>query len=329
MRISIAMCTYNGAQHLEEQLDSFMAQERLPDELVVCDDGSHDSSVSLLQHFAEKAPFGVRLIRNDVNLGYSRNFAQALATCSGDLIALSDQDDRWHARKLTVLEQVMLKDGRAEGVFSDGDIVDESSRPTHRTLWEAFGFGPNAQASFREGRALEELLRRNVVTGMTLMVRNSAQHLLQEMPGSWVHDGWLAFQIALRSRLIACPERLVSYRVHTGQQLGVPPSNSMKLRDAWQQGLRKYSESFLTSSAQEYEQSARQFADLLAYLEQNGLATADLRARVRAKQRHGARGAALLARGRLMRIVPILANLRSYARFSPNGFRAVLRDLLI
>src|SRR5262249_46844155 len=40
--ISVAMCTYNGARYLGEQLQSIAAQTRLPDELVVCDDHSED-----------------------------------------------------------------------------------------------------------------------------------------------------------------------------------------------------------------------------------------------------------------------------------------------
>lgn len=38
MKISIAMATYNGAQYLQEQLDSLKNQTKLPDELIVTDD---------------------------------------------------------------------------------------------------------------------------------------------------------------------------------------------------------------------------------------------------------------------------------------------------
>ena len=37
LKISIAMATYNGGKYLQEQLDSFLAQTRLPDELVITD----------------------------------------------------------------------------------------------------------------------------------------------------------------------------------------------------------------------------------------------------------------------------------------------------
>ncbi len=93
LRISIAMCTYNGARFLPEQLASFAAQERLPDELVVCDDGSTDATMEILQDFAATALFEVRVERNPQNLGFVRNFEKTLSLCTGDIVFLSDQDD--------------------------------------------------------------------------------------------------------------------------------------------------------------------------------------------------------------------------------------------
>lgn len=109
MKMSIAMATYNGARYLREQLDSFAAQTRLPDELVVCDDGSSDDTLNILEEFARTAPFQVRIFRNDVNLGYAQNFARALERCVGDLVFLSDHDNVWFEDKIDVKESYALK----------------------------------------------------------------------------------------------------------------------------------------------------------------------------------------------------------------------------
>lgn len=53
MRLSIALCTYNGERFLREQLGGFATQERLPDELVVCDDRSTDRTPAMLEEFAQ------------------------------------------------------------------------------------------------------------------------------------------------------------------------------------------------------------------------------------------------------------------------------------
>ncbi len=99
-KISIALATYNGASYLREQLDSFLAQTRLPDELVVSDDGSHDNTLTIVKAFQKNAPFEVVLLQNEVNVGYSGNFNRALMRTTGDLVFLSDQDDVWFPDKI-------------------------------------------------------------------------------------------------------------------------------------------------------------------------------------------------------------------------------------
>ena len=48
-RISVAMATYNGERYLPEMLDSLASQTRLPDELVVRDDGSTDGTLAVVR----------------------------------------------------------------------------------------------------------------------------------------------------------------------------------------------------------------------------------------------------------------------------------------
>src|SRR5215470_8302349 len=111
--ISVAMCTYNGARFLAEQLGSLAAQSRLPDELVVCDDGSTDESAEIVKDFARHAPFPVRLEVNEENLGATKNFEKAIGLCRGEVIALSDQDDVWYPKKLELHESVFVADPSA------------------------------------------------------------------------------------------------------------------------------------------------------------------------------------------------------------------------
>src|SRR4051794_21844611 len=84
--LSVAMATFNGETYLPEMLDSLAAQTRPPDELVVRDDGSSDATVALLEDFASRAPFPVRVLGGGVRLGYAQNFVATSRECSGDLI---------------------------------------------------------------------------------------------------------------------------------------------------------------------------------------------------------------------------------------------------
>ena len=130
------MCTYNGERYLAEQLNSLAAQIRLPAELVVSDDGLSDRTISVVEEFKRRAPFPVRVVQNRVNVGYRRNFEQAIRMCEGNYIALCDQDDRWYPHKLARLVEVMSADDQIGGVFSDGDLIGEAAEATGQTLWD-------------------------------------------------------------------------------------------------------------------------------------------------------------------------------------------------
>src|SRR5258708_997920 len=136
LRISVAMCTYNGVRFLPEQLESIAAQTRLPDELVVCDDRSTDESVEIIRQFAHRAPFAVRLEINANNRGVTKNFQKAIELCQGDVIALADQDDVWKAQKLQRIVEALEKSPQCILVFSDGECIDGAGLELGFTLWD-------------------------------------------------------------------------------------------------------------------------------------------------------------------------------------------------
>ncbi len=142
MNISVAMCTYNGCRFLAGQLESIGQQTTRPSELIICDDGSTDSTAEIVRAFGEEAPFPVRFIRNEVKLGSTKNFEKAILRCSGDAIALCDQDDVWQKDKLEWVARVLESEPDVAGVFSDALLIDENSRPMPGTLWQRLQVTP-------------------------------------------------------------------------------------------------------------------------------------------------------------------------------------------
>jgi len=133
-RVSIAMATYNGARYLPEQLASFASQIRLPDELVVSDDGSSDDTIAIVERFAATVPFDVVIRRNPAAPGVSLNFQSALGACSGDIIFLSDQDDLWFDNKIAAVLAVFAQGGaRTHYVINDQMITDGELTSSGRT----------------------------------------------------------------------------------------------------------------------------------------------------------------------------------------------------
>lgn len=224
MKFSVAMCTYNGAAYLEEQLDSIAQQTRLPNELVVCDDNSSDESLRILQSFAARSAFPVRLHLNESNLGSTKNFEKAICLCDGDIIALADQDDVWHPEKLALLEREFSSAPHVGLVFTDAEIVDENLRTIGPQLWK-FTFGPGDHRLVKAGKPLCVLLRHNVITGATMAFRAKFNSLISPIPANLcrnlVHDNWIALVVASVASVSSIPKPLIKYRQHSNQQLGV------------------------------------------------------------------------------------------------------------
>lgn len=124
MKISIAMATYNGAQYLQAQLQSFKDQTLQPDELIITDDCSTDSTEAIVRQFEKNAPFTVRFYRNKKNLGYCGNFNAALVKTSGDLVFLSDQDDIWFPEKIAHMVGVAERNPEMLVVMNDAALTD-------------------------------------------------------------------------------------------------------------------------------------------------------------------------------------------------------------
>ena len=219
-KISIALCTFNGSKYLEEQLDSFVSQVRQPDELIVCDDGSSDRTLEIIDVFSRKAPFSVKLIVNSKKLGTVKNFENAIQLCSGDLIALSDQDDVWHPNKVERCEHIFSADSNVGAVFSNADVTDEALCPLKYDMWEKTAFTSREKKKVLNGRALKVLLKHYIVTGATLIFRADFKQIILPIPRLWFHDAWIVLLIASISGLSFVDEPLMKYRQHSANQLG-------------------------------------------------------------------------------------------------------------
>ena len=216
------MCTFNGARYLQDQLASLAEQTRLPDELILCDDCSEDETVQLVERFTATAPFPVRLHVTARNVGTIKNFERAIGLCSGDFIALCDQDDVWLPEKLAHLEAQFLRAPRVGLIFSDAEVIDETQHPTGDTLWQKLGLNPRERQRLRTAKAVDELLQGSIVTGATAAFRSSFKSLILPIPDDLpvIHDAWIAMLIAAVSEVLPLPERLMKYREHSDQQIG-------------------------------------------------------------------------------------------------------------
>ena len=223
--VSVALCTYNGADFVSEQLESILAQTLLPTQIVVSDDGSTDTTLDEVRRVLTPARIRrlgitVDILTRKKPLGVTGNFETAMAACVGEFIALSDQDDVWHHNRLEVLRGA-FDEPDVVLVHSDARLIDEDGKPLNQTLMRSLGASRRELREEQGPRAFVTLLRRNLVTGATAMVRASHVREVRPFPSVWVHDYWLAITASLRGRIRFVPQQLIDYRQHSHNQIGV------------------------------------------------------------------------------------------------------------
>lgn len=222
MKLSVAMCTYNGDKYIKEQLESILNQTMAIDEIVICDDGSNDKTIAIIEQFQIEYPNKISLHQNLVNLGSTKNFEKAVTACSGDYIFLSDQDDLWKINKVEKIIQHFLTNPSTEAIFTNGDLIDgENEKIRTHTLWDSVFFIEN---QLKKPINLFKLIssKRNMVTGATLCFKKETKDFILPFPDikKYYHDEWIAIIIASRKKLDYLTDALISYRIHSKQQIG-------------------------------------------------------------------------------------------------------------
>ncbi|MCQ2199983.1 MAG: glycosyltransferase [Paludibacteraceae bacterium] len=171
-KISIAIATYNGAKYLREQLDSLYRQTRVPDEVVVSDDCSTDSTRAILEEYHQS--HGLIYIANEHNLGFNRNFENALMHTTGDYVLICDQDDIWFDNKVETLYNTIIKyDASKPAAVSSTTIdyvdgVPTRDHTTPRLTWKHMlqGHGCQGCCAILNRALLDKVLPLNLPKGM-------------------------------------------------------------------------------------------------------------------------------------------------------------------
>ena len=98
--VSVVMAVYNGADFITESIASVLAQSHDRLDLIIVDDGSSDTTLSIVEHWI-KRDRRVRLLKRP-HLGHAQALNAGIAAADGAFIARIDHDDLWHRRKLEI-----------------------------------------------------------------------------------------------------------------------------------------------------------------------------------------------------------------------------------
>lgn len=200
--ISILLPTYNGARYVAEQLDSILAQSFGDFELLVVDDGSVDATGQIIAGYAQR-DHRIKVIPAAGNHGQKQRLVELLEVARAPLIAISDQDDVWHALKLERLSAAM---GDAALAFGRSDLIDEEGKLLNRTLLDVL------RSPRRDGDRLS-LLFRPQVSGHAMLARREFIPI-GAFKSAEPYD-WLVSLVAEFSRGIVYDDAaVVQHRIH-------------------------------------------------------------------------------------------------------------------
>lgn len=201
--VSVVIPSFNHAPYLQECIDSVLAQQPAPLELIVVDDGSTDGSLDILRNYGERIQL---LQQQGGRQARARNLGVARAR--GDLVAFLDSDDRYRPGRLAAAQQVFAAQPQATLVWSDFCTINAQGQPQHTVSWQAKG------TDFARA-----LIAGNPICNATVTLKRAALLALggfdETLPRAC--DGAAWYQLAAQGHcFVHVPRPLVDYRSHAG-----------------------------------------------------------------------------------------------------------------
>lgn len=249
--VSVAMCTYNGAAYLTDQLETIVKQTYKNLEIVIVDDGSIDNTIQIIRQM-QAGDSRIRYFKNEKNLGYNKNFEKAFSLCQGNFIAIADQDDIWEPDKI----ECMMKDWpkgssfiySLSGSFGNNDFANRKLAPA---------------VLYSDIDDVHKLVFNSPVHGHACMFKKEMLALCIPFPADIFYDWWLSMHAAATGFIGCTPKTLTWHRVHESNS----SRNIMSIKNKAQRNeeLRRQSIHFIETFCSKNLLKAGQKASLLEY----------------------------------------------------------------
>lgn len=230
--ISVVIASYNGERYIREQLDSILQQTYPNLEIIIIDDKSKDGTLEILKEYAATETPGriIKLVSNDVNLGYVKNFEKGFLLANGSLIAPSDQDDVWHKSKISVLYDNITDH---EIIYCNSELIDENGKSIGKKM-----------SDIRRQRGYHDCLMYTIgswAPGHAMLITKELIHRAAPFPVVMSHDLWLGFVATCKGAIRYLDTPLVYYRQHTSNVFGAIKSEGQikKKKPSKQEELNK------------------------------------------------------------------------------------------
>jgi O-antigen biosynthesis protein len=228
--ISVVCPTFNSSSYIFRAIESILAQEESPKEVVFSDDGSIDGTADLIESHRQdfkRMDINLIILRNQhEGPGAARN--RGIETVTKQWIAFLDSDDTWKPNKLLRIRQEILQNERANLFIH----------------WEEHHFADGQKRLLEHGKQYNtnknlptQLYRSNFLSTSAIVCRRNLIENVggfdASLPNGQDYDLWLRMSPFMHLHII--PEILGSY-IDEPKSITARPYNrriSAKLRIAW------------------------------------------------------------------------------------------------
>ncbi len=225
-KISVCIPTCNRVHLLASAIASVLDQTYTDFELIVCDDGSTDSTALLMSEFVVACGAGrhrpIRYIRHPQNIGKSNNMRSGFAAARGEYFIKFDDDDRLSAQFLERTSAILDKNSSIDFVSTDHWVIDAKNNiDKNQTKLNSQRWGrTELSVGIIEDLLATVFLRQSLQIGATLF-RSRALESVGFLRPNWQNceDNDLFVRLAIAGKkCYYLPELLMEYRFHAGQQ---------------------------------------------------------------------------------------------------------------
>lgn len=130
VEVSVLLVTYNHEKYVKEAIESILMQKiNCNYEIVVADDCSTDNTLQIINYYKNLYPEKIRILKNEKNLGITKNYKRGFKACKGKYIAVLEGDDYWIIDKKLQLQWEFLKNHKDYAmVFNRNRLVNDVTK---------------------------------------------------------------------------------------------------------------------------------------------------------------------------------------------------------
>lgn len=234
--LSVLMPTYNGEAYLPQALDSVVEQGDKEIECIVVDDGSTDSTLSILDLYSKK--IFIKILKQPRSGNWAINTNTALYMAQGDFICMLHQDDLWMEGRLQNIRTMVKQYPKANMILSPAWFID--AKGTRLGLWRCPL--PVYPTIIDADIMTEHLLVQNFISISAPVFRRDIAMRCEGLDDNLWHtpdwDLWL--KIAAFGNIIYHPRPTSTFRIHPGSMTVTRSNNIQDFRKEYELVLNKH-----------------------------------------------------------------------------------------